>query len=132
LRGTSPPEAKPEPVFEREFPPWADFSRDLVTLTRRGLPLLFVYAGDNDYNYKEQFWEMFGHPDIDKRQIEIHYLASADHTFFDLAARRVVIAGLERWLSERFPRTRANLDGPLDAAVGTPLAETGPQEAAGK
>lgn len=102
----APPTVVPRPEMEE----------GIVDLTGRGVQLLHVFTGGHEaYNDREQFWELFprfkGRPEI-----QVEFLASADHTFHRRSARREVIALVRDWMATR-PFTGAPHEQPAGEAV---------------
>jgi hypothetical protein len=92
-----------ELVFQRDYPAWEDFSRELAELTTRGVYLLFVYVGlDTDFNHPNQFWEMFGSRELDRSRVDLDYFPSADHVFFDVDSRAKMMARVLQFMLRRF------------------------------
>lgn len=93
----------PPPVYKRDYPDWSSFARELAGLGQRGVAMLFVYVGiDTHYNYKRQFWDMFGTPELNRAQVEVEYYAEADHTFVGVRSRRELIERVVRFMRQRF------------------------------
>jgi hypothetical protein len=93
-----------ETVYKRDYPDWAQFTRDLEALVARGVGLLFVYVGgDTDYNHRAQFFKMFGSARLSAANIAVDYYPNSDHTFFGVGARRAIVERVDGWLNERFP-----------------------------
>jgi pimeloyl-ACP methyl ester carboxylesterase len=87
----APPTVIPRPEMEE----------GIAELTARGVQLLNVFTGGHEaYNDREQFWELF--PRLKGRaEIQVEFLASADHTFHRRSARREVIALIRDWMVTR-------------------------------
>jgi hypothetical protein len=110
--GKAPPAE--EVVFQRSYPTWPAFRADLAGLARRGAQLLFVYSGgDTSFNHRDQFWVMFGTPELDRSKVEVSYYGRADHTFYAVGARNVVRERVVRWAGDRYPAVAA--DAPMPA-----------------
>jgi hypothetical protein len=81
-----------ETVYQRDYPAWTQFTREIAQLTQRGVQLLFVYAGgDTTVNHERQFWEMFGSAELDRSKVRVAYFDAADHTFYDVHLREVMM-----------------------------------------
>jgi hypothetical protein len=92
-------------VFQRNYPAWPAYAKELAALTQRGADMLFVYVGgDTTFNHVNQFWEMFDTPETDRRRIKVTYHPKADHTFYGLEPRRALFAEVLSWLITRYPR----------------------------
>lgn len=95
-----------EEIFLRDYPTRAQFSRDLHALVGRGVRLLFLYvAGDSEYAYRDQLFEMYGQ-DL-RGRIELEYYPQADHTFFRLADREKALTRVVGWVAAAFSGQRA-------------------------
>jgi len=94
-----------EEVYLRDRPSRERFSADLRALAERGTKLLFLYvAGDSEYLYLEQFYEMFG--ENLRGKVELEFWPRADHTFFRVADRLRAIERLRSWVANGWARAR--------------------------
>lgn len=86
-------------VFVREYPSQAQFRKDVLTMTGRGMRLLFVYTGGVYYRFNspKQVFEMVG-PGAPERQIEVETMYAADHVFTSAAKRTDLVERLDRWV----------------------------------
>jgi hypothetical protein len=97
------PKAGGPAVFKRDYPTWEQFRADVATLTSRNVALYLAYVGnDTTFNHPEQFFEMFGSPQLDRSRIDIAYYPIADHTFYDVQDRTVMLQGITEWMNRRF------------------------------
>jgi pimeloyl-ACP methyl ester carboxylesterase len=89
-------------TYVREFPPKEQVRGELEAVTARGVNLLFVYtAGFPHYfNYREQFFEMFGPADFLGR-IDVEYYGQTDHTFFRFEDRMRLLDRICTWIGSR-------------------------------
>lgn len=92
-----------EPVFQRDYPAWPQFRAEIAALSARNVAMLFLYSGgDTDFNYRDQFWEMFATPELDRSKVEVSHHRAADHTFYGVAARTKMLERVVRWVESRF------------------------------
>lgn len=92
-------------VFQRVYPSWPSYAREIAVLSQRQVEMLFVYVGgDTTFNHIEQFWDMFETPETDRRRIEVTYRPKADHTFYDVEQRHELVEQVIGWLSARHGR----------------------------
>lgn len=116
------------PKYVREYPPHERVREDLARFMGRGLRMLQVFSGGQDYlyNYRDQYADSFrGVPFGDQLQVE--YLAEADHIFTGLEHQKVVIAMFERWALDV---ARARGAGAVPARTPAPAAGVTPVDAA--
>ena len=99
LRRVAAPAAAPG--GGREYPPIADFRRQLGALVAKGVQILAVYSGTHGakYNHADQLFELF--PEL-RGRVECVYCPTANHTFTELDAQAELIAVVETWISARF------------------------------
>jgi hypothetical protein len=89
-------------VFARVYPTPEQFGADVRQLSRRGTSMLFVYVGgDSEFNHLGQFGEMIG-SSRPERGVDIEYYGAADHTFFRVSDRALVVDRVARWVSAEF------------------------------
>lgn len=97
-------------IYSRRIPTQEQFAADLATLSGElAKPHLFIYS--SSLNGAEQFSEMFDHPDIDHSRIVFEHYADADHTFYTVDHREMVIRSVAEWLANAFPRDVHGLGG---------------------
>jgi hypothetical protein len=103
-----PIDQRDEVVYKRDYPAWHEFKSEIAELTQRGVRLLFVYAGgDAVFNHERQFWEMFDSRGLDRSKVTVVYFAEADHTFYDVRIRDVVMARVLCFVRELPAQPRA-------------------------
>ncbi len=103
LRGEAVGGAGAPSVFKRDYPTWPKFTGDVAALTKRGVQLHLAYVGsDTTFNHAEQFFEMFGSPELDRTKVDIAYYPTSDHTFFGVQDRTQLIDRLTGWMTQRF------------------------------
>jgi hypothetical protein len=89
-------------VYLREYPPREKFAGEIDAVARRGAPILFVYVGgDSNINHARQMGRIIGRGHEDG--FEIAYYPEADHVFFRVDERRVLIERIGDWASRSFP-----------------------------
>ena len=88
-------------VFVRDYPTRDKFRQDVVTMTRRGLRLLFVFSGGVFYRFNSprQFFEMLG-ARIQSDRIEVDTMYSADHVFTSVEKRNALVDRLDQWVQK--------------------------------
>lgn len=103
-------------IFLREFAPKGVNEGKLRRLLERQVNLLFVYSGgvETYYNYRNQFRDMFKNLDFQNR-ITVEYFPEADHTYPEVASRRILIRTVRDWMRGRYT---ANADRGLWASGG--------------
>ena len=90
-------------VYSRRIPTQEQFAADLATLSSElAKPHLLIYS--QSLNGAEQFSEMFDHPDMDNSRIAFEYYADADHTFYTVEHREMMVSSVAEWLANAFPR----------------------------
>ncbi len=87
-------------VFERVYPPRAQFTRDIDAFARRGARALFVFTAtvDQAYNAQRQLFEILG-ASSDRSRITAVRAVAADHLFTRASARNALIALVLRWMT---------------------------------
>jgi hypothetical protein len=85
----------------REYPPIADYRRQLGALVDKGVRILAVHSGTHGvrYNHAEQLFELF--PEL-RGRLDCVYCPDANHTFTELGAQAELIAIVADWISARF------------------------------
>jgi pimeloyl-ACP methyl ester carboxylesterase len=92
-------------MFNREYPKPERYRDDLKKLLDRGVKLQITFSGgDTDFNHLEQFDDMLQDTTIRPR-IDLAFYPEADHTFFRVKERRVLIEHLAEWMVRSWPRT---------------------------
>ena len=116
------------PKYVREYPPHERVREDLARFMGRGLRMLQVFSGGQDYlyNYRDQYADSFRGVAFGD-QLQVEYLADADHIFTGLAHQKAVIAMFERWALEVATARGAR---PATGAVATPGLPGAPPEQA--
>lgn len=90
-------------MFNRVYPPPGTYRDDLKKLLDRGVKIQITYSGgDTDFNHVEQFDDMLGDTSIRPR-IDLAFFPEADHTFFRVKERRILVEHLTEWMSRTFP-----------------------------
>jgi hypothetical protein len=85
-------------IFAREYPSTERLREDYASMVAANKKLLFVYVGgDTNYNYRGQFFEMFGSPGLEQA-VDLDYFPSMDHTFFRVPDRRRVLERVTGWI----------------------------------
>jgi hypothetical protein len=85
-------------VFVRDYPPPPTLRADYEAMSARGTRQLFFYVGgDSSYNHERQFLEFTGLRSLGSTR-ELVYLPEADHTLFQVGARREVISRICDWM----------------------------------
>jgi hypothetical protein len=88
-------------VYLREYPSREQFAREIDAVARRGAPMLFVYVGgDSNINHARQLGDLVGRGHEDG--FEIAYYPEADHVFFRVDERRVLIERIGDWATKSF------------------------------
>jgi hypothetical protein len=91
-------------MFNREYPKPERYRDDLKQLLDRGVKIQITFSGgDTDFNHVEQFDDMLGDTTIRPR-IDLAFYPKADHTFFRVAERKILIDHLAGWMDASFPR----------------------------
>jgi pimeloyl-ACP methyl ester carboxylesterase len=87
------------PVFARDYPPRAEFCRDVLGMTGRGARLLFVFTGTTNYRYngRDQLFETLPR-NASRDAIDVEYLPGVDHLFSSVDQRADFLDRLARWL----------------------------------
>ena len=78
---------------------------DAIKLLDRGTRLLYVYTGgvaEQYFNHRDQFEEMFGSLGHAPDQLDIDYVADADHLYADHDHRQSLFTRIETWI-KKFP-----------------------------
>ena len=90
-------------IFLREFAPKEVNEAKLKGLLQRQVNMLFVYSGgvEKYYNYQDQFRDMFKNLDFQNR-ITVEYFPEADHTYPEVASRRILIRAVSDWMRARY------------------------------
>ncbi len=102
LSGETPPAHGPS-IFNREYPPPEKYRDELKALLDRGVKIQITFSGgDTDFNHAEQFDDMLGDATVRPR-LDLAHFRDADHTFFRVEARRVLIDHLVGWMDRSFP-----------------------------
>jgi hypothetical protein len=102
LGGPEPEPMHREEIYQRDYPDWTKFTRELELLADRGARLLFTYVGgDTDFNHVGQFWEMFP-VRRNRGAIDVVYYPDTDHTFYSPEARARVIERICAWARSSF------------------------------
>jgi hypothetical protein len=116
------------PKYVREYPPHERVREDLARFMGRGLRMLQVFSGGQDYlyNYRDQYADSFRGVAFGD-QLQVEYLADADHIFTGLEHQKAVIAMFERWALEVATARGAR---PATPAVATPGRPGAPPEPA--
>ena len=85
-------------VFDRVYPPRAQFVRDIAVLTQRDVRAFFVYTAtvDRDYNAPRQLFEILG-PAADTTRITAVQSSGSDHLFTRSRARAALIDQIRHW-----------------------------------
>ena len=94
-------------IFVREYPTREKFVADLSRLMARDAWLLFVFSGETDYTYRNQFWDWVQREQWASR-VEVEYYPRANHTYTFQAEREVMLERATRWIvsvSLRFPES---------------------------
>ena len=99
-RMRTPQRPKSRDVFDRVYPPRAQFTRDIDAFTGRGARALFVFTAtvDQVYNAPRQLFEILG-ASGDPSRITAVRAGAADHLFTRLSARNELIALVRRWMT---------------------------------
>ncbi len=99
LRNVAAPASAPS--GGREYPPSADYRRQLGALVDKGVRILAVHSGTHgaNYNHAEQLFELF--PEL-RGRVDCAYCPEANHTFTELDAQAELIAIVIHWISARF------------------------------
>ncbi len=86
-------------VFVRDHPTRDQFRQDVLSMTRRGVRLLFVFSGGVFYRFNSprQFVEMLGSR-VRSDRIEVDAMYTADHVFTSVAKRDALVERLDRWV----------------------------------
>jgi hypothetical protein len=88
---------RPDEIFKREFPERSRFENDLATMVDRGMHLLFIFSGETNYAYRDQFWDWLERKDWNGR-ITVEYRPRANHTFTFLEERSALLELVVRWI----------------------------------
>jgi dienelactone hydrolase len=85
-------------VFDRTYPPLAQFQHEVATMIGHGARLLFVFTGTiaGAYNARTQLFEMLG-PGVPREQVDVEWAASADHLFSSVTQRAALLDRIARW-----------------------------------
>ena len=99
LSGEQVPVGSPEVVFERVYPPRAQFIQDIRAIAARGTRMLFIFTGtvDQHFNSERQIYEMLGR-DVSREAVHVRKLNDTDHVFARISARASLIALLLEWV----------------------------------
>jgi len=89
--------------IEWEFPPKKRVVDDLHSFVQREIKMYFIYTSDmpKDYNYKNQFFDMFSGIDFNGL-LTLDYYSKTDHLFTPLAQKTQLAAGIINWLENNF------------------------------
>jgi hypothetical protein len=91
-----------EEIYVRDYPTPMKFVNDVRSMVKRGVKLLFIYAGgDTTYTYRDQLFDMLG-PGVPRQAIDLEFQQRADHTFFVTADRASAIRSVVDWMVKRF------------------------------
>src|SRR5256885_14266404 len=89
-------------MFNREYPKPERYRDDLKKLLDRGVKIQITFSGgDTDFNHLEQFDDMLQDSTLRPR-IDLAFYPSADHTFFRVKERRILIDHLAGWMERSF------------------------------
>jgi hypothetical protein len=92
----------PETVFVREYVTQEQLTADLRKLAGRGVRMLCIYSGgDTNYSYEGQFFDFVKAPEI-APNVELVFYPKADHTFYLVEHRELVMKGITSWLQREF------------------------------
>jgi len=127
--GSQPLSIEREEVYVRDYPTPERFASEVKQMVRRGVRLLFLYAGgDTTYTYRDQLFDMLG-PDVPKSAIDLEFQKDADHTFFVTAHREHAINAVVTWMVKRFgeaPRTERRDPSTENGAARTTSVSAAP------
>lgn len=102
-----PPRQGSRQIFTRQYPDAATLERDYGRMLERHAGLLFVFTGGTalQYNYPDQFFDMFQR---DFRQrVQVEFLPRADHVFFNGIERERLLKRLVGWIPTAAARPAA-------------------------
>jgi hypothetical protein len=89
-------------MFNRVYPPPTTYRDDLKKLLDRGVKIQITFSGgDTDFNHLEQFDDMLQDTTIRPR-IDLAFYPEADHTFFRVKERRILVDHLSGWMERSF------------------------------
>jgi pimeloyl-ACP methyl ester carboxylesterase len=115
--------AESAPIFDRTFPPLAQFKSELNMMLGRGVRALFLYTRQAYFfNYRGQFAEMIGVSELPSG-VEVEHQLGADHIFTSCVERTRAISLMTDWIHTSFGGALVSptQNSSVVNAVATPL-----------
>lgn len=92
-------------IYTRQFEPKEHVEKDILSMTNRGVELLYIYSGGSGYySHFSQFIENFPSLTVNKHgsTIELEYYKQAEHTYQNLHNRKIMFKRIMKWINNKF------------------------------